>query len=174
MIDKGTTTFEVAGSPKNESVEITASLAAGTSTTLKTTGGLLANTCTASHAEGSTTSPYSGATTVGGPLSSLSFSSCTEEKVVVDEAGSLTVEWTSGTNGTVRSAGAEVKVPSPFGKLTCKTGTGTGTDIGTLTGVKSGNATMDINGVLNCGIIPSAVWEGSYTVTSPSGLGVSS
>jgi len=32
---------------------------------------------------------------------------------------------------------------------------------------------MDINGVLNCGFfLPSAKWEGTYTVTSPEGLGV--
>ena len=87
------------------------------------------------------------------------------------EAGSLTVEWTSGTNGTVRSAGARVRVPSPFGVLTCVTSAGAGTDIGTLTGVKEGHAALDVSAVLNCGIIPSAVWTGEYTITTPTGLG---
>ena len=51
-------------------------------------------------------------------------------------------------------------MPSPFGTLTCTT---SNTDIGTLTGVKEGNATMDINAVLNCGaFLPSAKWEGTY------------
>ena len=80
--DVSATILEVGGTAKNESTEITASLASGTSTTLKTTGGLFANTCTESHANGSTESPYSGFT-VGGPLSSLSFGECSEEKVVV-------------------------------------------------------------------------------------------
>ena len=165
------TTLEEGGTTTNAEVTITASLESGSSATLRTTGALFANTCTESHVHGHTVSPYTG-TTVGGPITTLTFSKCTEEKVEVIKPGSLSVEYKSGTNGTVNSAGAEVKVPSPFGKLTCKTGTGT--DLGTLTGVSSGNATMDINGVLNCGIIPSAVWEGSYEVTSPSGLGVSS
>jgi hypothetical protein len=40
-----------------------------------------------------------------------------------------------------------------------------------MTGVKEGNATMDINAALFCGGI-SSKWEATYTVTSPSGLGV--
>jgi len=164
------TTLEVKGVAQNSAVEITASLKTGTSALLQTTSGAFANTCTASHVSGKTTS-FSGAT-VGGPIASLTFTSCTSSPVVVDAAGSLTVERIGATtNGTVRSSGAKVTVPSPLGgTLTCVTGEGT--DIGTLTGVKEGNATMDINAVLNCGFLaPSSTWTGTYTVTTAN-LGV--
>ena len=56
--------------------------------------------------------------------------------------------------------------------MNCKTGEGTA--IGNLTGVASGHATMEINATLNCGPhLSSARWTGTYTVTSPTGLGVS-
>ena len=164
------TTLEVGGVAKNEAVEITASLESGTSLLLQLTNGAFANTCTESHVNGKT-SVFTG-TTVSGPLSTLTFNKCTNEKVVVDKAGSLSVERIgSTTNGTVRSSGAEVTVPSPIGTLNCKTGEGV--DIGTLTGKASGQATLDIKAILNCGFLaPSAAWAGSYSITSPSGLGV--
>jgi hypothetical protein len=107
---------------------------------------------------------------VTGAVSSLTFGSCTKT-VTVDKAGKLYVEYTSGTNGTVFSEEAEVTVLTPLfeAEVNCKTGTGT--DIGTLTGVASGTATMDINAVLNCGfLLPSATWKGSYTVSSALGV----
>ncbi|HEX6204942.1 MAG TPA: hypothetical protein VFZ29_03950, partial [Solirubrobacterales bacterium] len=76
------------------------------------------------------------------------------------------------TNGTVFSEEAEITVGSPFGTLNCKTNAGV--DLGTLTGTKEGHATIDVNAVLNCGfLMPSATLKGTYTVTSPTGLGVS-
>jgi len=165
------TTLEIGGVPQNKEVTISASLKTGTSAVLRTTGEAFANTCTESTVHGETTAPYTNTTYVTGPITTLTFDKCTEEPVTVDKPGKLYVHWESGTNGTVFSEEAEVTVPTPFGKVNCKTGTGT--KIGTLTGVASGNATMHINGVLNCGfLLPSAVWTGTYTVTSPSGLGV--
>jgi hypothetical protein len=88
------------------------------------------------------------------------------------------LSWISGTkNGTVTSDEAEVTVTSTtFGaSLVCSTGSGT--DIGTLTGKTNTteHATMDIKGVVNCGFfVPTAYWEGSYIVTSPTGLSVTS
>jgi hypothetical protein len=71
----------------------------------------------------------------------------------------------------VFSENAEVTVGTPFGTVNCKTGEGV--SIGDLTGAASGNTTMHINGVLNCGfLLPSATWKGTYTVTTPQGLGV--
>ncbi|HEX6205297.1 MAG TPA: hypothetical protein VFZ29_05765 [Solirubrobacterales bacterium] len=165
------TVLEVEGQNWLESVEINASLETGTSATLARTDGSLANTCTSSTVAGATSSPFTGEQ-VTGALSSLTFASCSET-VTVDAKGQLFVKHIAGTtNGTVFSENAEVTVKTPFGnEVNCKTGTGT--DIGTLTGVKSGNATMDINAVLNCGfLLPSATWKGAYTVTSPTGLGV--
>ncbi len=172
------TTLEVNGVAQSGAVALSASLESGTSALLQLTNGSFANTCTVSSVSGSTTKfTAESSAAIGGPISVLSFTSCTTSPVTVDVRGSLSVKWISGTtNGTVESVGAEVTVPSPIGNLNCKTGTGA--DIGTLTG-KSGSvtsdkhATMDISAVLNCGFLaPSATWTGKYLVTSPTGLGV--
>ena len=59
----------------------------------------------------------------------------------------------------------------------CKTSNGV--DIGRITGATTGTsnpaklAKMDISTKsLNCGILGTATWEGTYTVTSPEELGV--
>jgi hypothetical protein len=167
------TTLEVGGVTKNSSVAIEAT--AEGSILLTDTFGAFANTCTTSTVDGATTTPFTGVARIGGPISKLTFENCTEdknEKVVVDAAGYLTVEAISGTtNGTVFSDSAKVTTPSPFGKLTCTT-PAAGTDVGKLTGVAAGNATMDISAVLSCGALVTAKWSGSYKVTSPAGLGV--
>lgn len=163
------TTLEVAGATKSESVTIAASLKSGTSALLKDTLGITANTCTESTAEGKTSSPYTG-TTVTGPIETLTFGKCTREPVVVHKAGTLHISHIAGTtNGTATSSGAEVTVPSPFGTLNCKTGEST--HLGTLTGGKEGHAEIHINATIPCGL--STKWTATYTVTSPTGLGVS-
>ncbi len=166
------TTLEVGGAAQNKTVALSASLKSGTSAILSRTDGSLANTCTVSTVAGSTVTPFTG-TTVTGPISSLTFTSC-ERTVTVHKAGTLHVAFKSGTDGTVTSSNAEVTVGSPFGTLNCKTGEGV--DLGTLTGTDGTPAThaeMDINAVLNCGfLVPSASWKGTYIVTSPTGLGV--
>jgi hypothetical protein len=165
-----TTTLEVGGTPKGEKVEVTASLLSGSSSILSRTDGTLANTCTQSHASASTESPYHGAG-VTGPISSLSFSNCTRP-VAVHQAGKLFIEHIAGTtDGTVSSEEAQITVGSPFGTLNCKTGQGT--DLGRLTGKASGNATLDVDAIIDCGfLVPSARWNATYEITSPSGLGV--
>ena len=163
------TTLEVGGVAKSSSVSITASLASGSSMITRTTGGLFFNTCTESHAAGATVSPFSNKDLYA-PLSALSFKKCSEGEPTVDAAGGLTIEWIKDTEGTMYSSEEVVTSPSPFGTLNCKTGTHTHT--GTFTGVKEGHATLHINSVVNCGIVPSALWVGTYTVTSPTGLGV--
>jgi hypothetical protein len=166
------TTHEKTGVPQNGPVTIEASIKAGGSAILRDTENRSVDTCTGSTVKGTTVAPYSG-TSVGGPVSSLTFTGCTHTTHVV-APGNLSISHITGTtNGTVTSSGAEVQVQSTaFGvTLTCKTGTGT--DIGTLTGVKHGQATMHINGIVNCGFfVPTAKWEGTYTVTTE-GIGVS-
>jgi hypothetical protein len=178
------TTLAIGGVKKNEAITIHATLKSGTSALLEDTAGFFANTCTESTVHG-VTSVFTG--TVSGPITDevkegktvvtgLTFGSCKENPVVVDKPGSLTVENIAGTtNGTVRSIGAEVTSPSPFGQLNCKTAASPGTDIGILTGVAktTEHATMDINASLNCGAI-TAKWTATYTVTTPTGLGVES
>ncbi|HEY5943194.1 MAG TPA: hypothetical protein VIT89_10075 [Solirubrobacterales bacterium] len=167
------TTLEVGGVPQNSAVAIEMSLKPGTSTIWSRTDGSLAGTCTASTLKGATVTPFTGAT-VTGPISSLTFTPC-ERPVTVHKAGTLHVAHIAGTtDGTFTSSGAEVTVGSIFGTLNCKTGTGV--DLGRLTGTDgtpSTHAEMDINAVLDCGfLVPSASWKGTYTVTSPTGLGV--
>jgi hypothetical protein len=167
------TTLEVKGVKQTAAIAIKASLKAGTSTLISDTAGFFLNTCTASTFEGKTVSPFSG-TSVVAPLSSLTFTSCKEEPLVVHSAGSLSIENIAGTtNGTVRSLSAKWTMSSPFGGLTCVTAASPGTDIGTLTGVGSATATLDFNAALLCGAITTKV-AGTYSLTSPEGLGVAS
>lgn len=162
------TTLENGGTTQNSSVSGSASLKSGTSASLSRTDGTLANTCTGSNISLSTANPFT-ALTVGGPVGELTLTGCTMEEIVVHKPGSLSIEWTSGTNGTVSSAGAEITVPTSLGKVNCKTGTGT--HFGILTGVGEGNATMDVSTVVNCGfLLPSAMLKGTYTVTGPFGV----
>jgi hypothetical protein len=169
------TTLEVGGAKQTGSVAIKATLKSGTSALLSDTSGFFANTCTVSTVEGTTkTFTTAGTGAIGGPISTLSWGTaatpCKEGNPTVQAAGNLLVSWLpSTTNGTVRSQNAKVKVPSALGTLTCTTPEG-GTTLGTLTGVASGQATIDINAVLSCGI--TAKWTGTYVVTSPEGLGV--
>lgn len=168
---KSSTTLTATGTPKNEAITITASLNAGTKLVLARTDGSLANECAESHLHGATESPFTGPI-VTGALSTLTFGKCTREGVLAHKAGKLYVAYTEGPNGRVSAEQTEVTVPSPFGTLNCKTGSGT--TLGTLTGTSSGHATFDANAVLNCGfLVPSATLKGTYTVTSPTGLGVS-
>jgi hypothetical protein len=168
------TTLEIGGVPQGlGSFKIKGTLAPKTSTLLTDTGGFFANTCAESNLEELTELPFTdtGTNPVGGVVWGLTFSSCSEGNIVIDEKGILTIAWISKspTNGTVRSTGAKLTVPSFFGTLTCTT---SNTDTGTLTGVKTGKATIDINAVLSCSVVSTVRWSGTYVVTSPEGLGV--
>ncbi|HEY3435491.1 MAG TPA: hypothetical protein VGK41_07535 [Solirubrobacterales bacterium] len=166
------TQLEVGGAPSASPITITASLDPESTALLSTTSGSLSNTCKESHVHG--TAPNGSSAKVTGPISSLTFGKCDPEGVTVHKNGNLYVEWNGGTNGDVFSEEAEVTVPTTSG-ITANCKTQNGTTIGELTGVKSGHATMHIKAVLNCGfLLPSATWSGTYIVTSPTGLGVTS
>lgn len=167
------TTLEVKGVKQTGAVALTATLESGSSLKTEKTDGSFVDTCTAAHWTSQTSSASTGAA-VAGPVAGLSFSTCTNEKSVVDKTGTFSMENISGTtNGTVKWSGTEVTVPSPFGSLTCLTGTGT--DVGTLTGKASGQATFHFKAVINCGFLaPSEVWEGPFVFTTPEGVGVTS
>ena len=165
------TTLEVTGVTQNGPVLVEASLAKGSSAIGRDTAGFSVNTCTESSGIGISTT-FTG-TTVTGAVAVLVFAKCAREPVVTHKGGTLHVEHIAGTtNGTVVWSGAEWTTPSVFGTLLCKTGPGT--HIGTLTGVSGANkhATMDINAQFSCSGV-SLVWTGTYTVTTPTGLGVS-
>lgn len=171
VADASATTLEVTGVGQASAVTIEATLAAGASSLLTDTSNFAANTWAASALVMKTTTSTTG-TTVSGSISGISFTNGTEGNVTVDANGSFSIERIGATtNGTVRWSGGKITVPSFFGTLTCTT---SNTDIGTLTGVNVGNAKIDINAVLPCTIIGSAKWSGTYTVTKPVGLGVTS
>lgn len=165
------TVLSIGGVAQNKSITIEATLKSGTSAILKDKNGTTNDTCTGSTVKGATEGSFEGVT-VGGKVSSLTFTGCSHTTTVI-APGSLSIAWTSGTNGTVSSSGAEVTVKSTVFGVSAICKTGTGTTIGTLTGVKEGSATMDISATtLDCGALGTSSWTGTYTVTSPSGLGV--
>jgi hypothetical protein len=162
------TTLATNGVVKNGAVTLEASLTTGTSMLVTDTPKSFGNTCSGSTIVGNT-STFTG-TTVSGPISTLTFSQCTHEKVVVHKLGTFGVERIGATtNGTVRSTGAEMTVPMElFGGITVVPCTTNNTDLGTLTGSTAGTAEIDVNAVLNCGfLLPSAKWEGTYVLTVP-------
>jgi hypothetical protein len=91
------------------------------------------------------------------------------------EKGSLSVEATSGGNGTVSGSGSTVTVG--IFNVSCVYGTGTGTTLGTATGGEP--ATIDINAVINLIEGPALIcphttkWTATYTITKPKPLFVS-
>jgi hypothetical protein len=162
----GATTFESGGPTINSSVSI--SLSGKFKLVWKDTAGFSGNECTTSNVSGSTSSPFTGSS-VTGAVSSMAFEGCTRP-ITVHKKGSLEFTYTSGTNATVASEGTEITVGSAIGTLKCQTGATT--NLGTATGVSSGSATLDVNSLLNCGIIPSLKWEGSLAFTASGGISI--
>jgi len=168
------TTLETNGTEKpSEAVTLETTLTS--SATLESTSGVFSNTCSTSTVSGTTESDGEGAKFTGpkvsGNVSALSFSNCTHSPVVVNSRGSLSVERIgTTTNGTVKSSGASVTVPvTVFGSVVSTTCTTTATDIGTLNGTASGASSITLNAILTCsGVLPSARWTGTYTVTGHS------
>src|SRR5215212_2044298 len=167
------TTLSLAGTAQNNAVTIEASLAAGTSAILKDKNGTTNDTCNSSTVKGTTESPFTGPT-VTGPIAKtdLTFTGCTHTTHVLS-GGKRTIAWASGTNGSVSSSSAEVTVKSTIFGVSAICKTAAGATLGTLTGVSTGHATMHINATtLDCGPLGTSSWTGTYTVTSPTGLGV--
>jgi len=159
------TTLATNGVTQTGAVTLEGSLTTETTMLMSDTTGVAAGTCSSSNVEGAT-SVFTGPT-VSGPISTWSFTNCTFEPVVVHKTGSISVETIgAGPNGTVRSTGTEVTVPTGwFGTVNCKTNN---TDFGTLTGSSTGTAEIDINAVLNCGLfLPSSRWTATYALTVP-------
>lgn len=172
------TTFEVGEITQNEALTLTMSMKTGTSWVIRDTFGFAVNTCTGSHLKGKTTTFTTIKTQFGndhpiGLIEELTFSNC-DHTVTVHNPGKFYIEWTTGTNGRVFSEEAEITTYSTIHGTHINCTTGAGTPIGTITGVASGQATLDLNATVTCGPhLHSARWTGSYTVTSPNGLGVS-
>ena len=165
------TTLTINGVAQNKSVSITAVLSG--KTVFKDEFGTTTDVCEASELKMSTEGTFTAAT-VGGKVGTQTYTKCSHA-TTVDANGSLSFAWTSGLNGEVKSAGTEVTYFSTFFGVTALCKTGAGTKLGTLTGNGSGgHATLDMSAVIGCGILGNATWTGTYTVTSPVGLGVAS
>jgi hypothetical protein len=165
------TTVEVKGVAQNKSASATGTLAAGSSLILKDEFGTTTDTCTTSTIKGATEGTYTGAS-VGGKVSTMTYSGCSHT-VHVLKNGSMSFVWTSGTNGFATSKESEVTIVSTFFGASAVCKTGTGTQIGTITGVKEGNVTLHINGTINCGILGNAKLTGTFTGTG-NGFGLTS
>ncbi|HET7418629.1 MAG TPA: hypothetical protein VFJ61_13485 [Solirubrobacterales bacterium] len=147
--------------------------ASSSETTLTNSSTIGTIKCTKSEVEGPVTSHGTGKT-VFGDVSKLTFTECTngEPTDPVVKGGTLELHWTSGSNGTVTSSGAEVIIHKTLvGSCTFKTNN---TDIGQFTGGTP--AKLDIESAAipqestNFFCPTSATWKGSYTVTSPGTL----
>jgi hypothetical protein len=164
------TTLQSGGKNLPAGTEIITTLTPGTSSLFKSTAGVVVETCTQSENQTKTTNA-TGAT-VNGAMSIQITGSCSHTADVI-KLGELKVEWTSGNNGNLYGLNNEFTFQSTALGISCMIKLTTSTQIGTLTGATSGNATMDINGVLSAGICGDAVWTANYTVTSPAPLTVS-
>lgn len=161
--DNGCTMTYSLGTP------IDLSLKTGTTMALKNTSGSLEATCSGGTIKGKVGAETASATPVG--LSEWSWSSCTTTTSTV-AVGSLEVDLIKGThNGTVTGKGTEWKFT--LAGVECTFGTGTGTDLGTLT--SGAGAVLDVNAVVNktAGnfLCPSTVvLEAQFVVTEPHAL----
>ncbi|HEU5062572.1 MAG TPA: hypothetical protein VFT79_05395 [Solirubrobacterales bacterium] len=130
--------------------------------------------CQSSTLEGKVEQHGSGVA-AGGKLSSFTLSECGTDEVNVLARGSLEIHATEGGNGTVTWTGASITITHSTVGVSCIYKT-EGTDIGTLTGSTTTNATLD----LNSSTIPRAgdsifcgskgTLTGSYKITMPSTL----
>jgi hypothetical protein len=157
--------------------EIHAVLDSSTATLETTEGFELIDTCTGSTTAGKTSNTGSSTETVGGPLSSLTFTGCTFTTKVL-KAGSLEIHADGDTGaGILTSKEAEVTVLA-FGFIDCIAKTGTGTTIGTMDepASASSDATMTVNATIPLsggGCPATSKWTAEYTVTTPTPLYVS-
>lgn len=156
--------------------EIEFSLVPGSSASLNSTAGETIDTCTGSKVGGKIENAGSSTATVSGKIATLDWESC-KFPTTTTVTGKLEIHKITGTsNGTVTGIGQVVTINTVlFG--TCTYGTGTGTDLGTLT---EGNpAHFDANAIVNresgsgFACPETAKWVAEYVVTKPSGTTLS-
>jgi len=169
------TTLEVNGVAQGGSVAFSLTLEPSTSILLKDSLGTTADTCTEASINGSTESPFTGAT-VTGSVTILIVNKCTHTWDILAK-GKIHFAWISSTtNATVSLSGVQWTILSTAFGISATCNTGAGTDIGVLTGATTTNnpsdrATLDLNGKVSCGILGSASLTASFVATSPTDLG---
>src|SRR5690349_2809657 len=138
--------------------------------TLATTEGTTLDTCSGGDLAGPTKTAGSATETVGGPVSALTWTSCTEPTVTIS-LGQTETHWSSGSNGLYTSGGGTQVTVNTTVVGSCVFTIPSGSTIGTVTG--GATATVDINAAVTrvSGLCPSTVkWVGTFQVTSPSPL----
>ena len=140
---------------------------------VKSTSGIVLDTCTASTKRGKVAGNSTPAAKV--KAEAFEFSGCTEP-TETSVLGEMEVSNVSGTtNGTLTLKFFTVKItPTVFGAV-CEYTAGEKTHLGTLIAAPSatGHATIEVNTVLqakNSFFCPDAQWQGDWKVTSPTGL----
>ena len=135
-------------------------------------------TCTEGKTKGKTSNAGSSSETVKGNFEAWTWGGCS---TTVDalSLGSLEVHWIAGTNNATLTGSGSTWTYDIFG-VSCAYGTGTGTDLGTLTGsaTSTSKATIDVATVISKQqggfLCPSDVrWTASYVITEPVPLYVS-
>ena len=153
--------------PEGRAIDL--SLKSKTTMALKSTGGALEATCTGGTINGKRGTQTS--STVSIELSEWGWSNCSQTTDAV-AAGSLEIHHIVGThNGTVTGKGTEWTFE--ISGVKCTYGTGTGTDLGTLTG--GAEPAVDVFAVINktagSFLCPSTiVFEAEFAVTEPHAL----
>jgi hypothetical protein len=164
------TTLSINGVAQNKSIEITASLASGTSMIWKDEFGTTTDTCTSSELREKTESPFTGEQ-VGGAASTLTYSNCTHTTTVLARGKTDNYWIPGGFSATLYSTGTEVTIVSTFFGASAVCKTGPKTHIGVLTEIPFNPSKVHYNAKINCGILGSTSVTGTYTITSPIGLG---
>jgi hypothetical protein len=153
--------------PKETTIHAT--LEPGTTAKL-TSGSTTIASCTGSTVHGITLNETG--ETVSGPISEkgLTWEGCNQTTHTV-ATGSLSVKWTSGTNGEVIGKANQVTL-GIFG-TSCTYGTGEGTKLGTLTSGTEPKLVINATVARTAGgfLCPTTgIWEAEYTVTEPHAL----
>lgn len=154
--------------------EIHASLAAGSSATLRDTSGKTLKTCTDSTLKGKTTNTGSATETVDGNIESLTFTGCSSTTHVLAN-GQFEIHYIGpNTRGQLTLKG--VKVTTVSAGVSCTYGTGSAAPAGTMT-AEEGMETAEIDletvmtreaGGFLCPV--DAVWVANYKITAPKPL----
>ena len=178
----GPASATVVTSPSGTPYTSTIKAASEGTTTLHNSSLGVSVSCKKSTVEGKVESHGTGVT-VKGNVSSLTFGECGADTVTVLKTGSLEIHEGQGGNhidGTLTSVGAEITIKNGATGVSCTYTTGTGTDIGTLTGsgTTGKTATLDIESAtiprtgdsILCG--SKGQWTGSYVVSTPDVLNV--
>jgi hypothetical protein len=154
--------------------DISATLKTGSTAILETTGGTTLVTCSGSTVAGKTSNTGSSTETVKGPISTLSWSGCTNTVNTIVK-GELEIHSASPTNnGTLTAKSTQVTVDGIFGE-SCIYGAGAGLNLGTVVG--GSPASISISALVPLisggGFCPKETrWTANYTVTKPNPLTV--